>query len=76
MASNVAITKQSTLVTAKDVDPKAVTWANIKEGDRPSMKPGELGQMVNSQCSPFVALMPCNLTQSRSAKSAPNLIQP
>jgi hypothetical protein len=48
IASNVAITQQSTLVTAKNVDPKAVTWAIITEGGRPSTNPGELGQMVKS----------------------------
>jgi hypothetical protein len=48
IVSNVATTQQSTLVTAKDVDPKAVIWANNTEGDRPSTKPGELGRMVKS----------------------------
>jgi hypothetical protein len=48
IARNVAVTQQSTLVTTKDVDPKAVTWANITEGEGPSMKPVELGQMVTS----------------------------
>ena len=41
-------TQQSTLVTAKDIDPKAVTWSDITVGDRPSMKPGETGSMVKS----------------------------
>jgi len=41
-------TQQSTLVTAKDIDPKAVTWSDITVGDHPSMKPGETGSMVKS----------------------------
>jgi hypothetical protein len=41
-------TQQSTLVTAKDIDPKVVTWSYITVGDRPSMKPGETGSMVKS----------------------------
>jgi hypothetical protein len=40
-------TQQSTLVSAKDVNPKAVTWNDVTVGDRPSNKPGEVGQMVN-----------------------------
>ena len=41
-------TQQSTLVTAKDIDPKAVAWTNITVGDRPLTKPGETGLMVES----------------------------
>ncbi len=47
-ATNTSATQQSTLVTAKDIDPKASTWTNITVGDRPSTKPGETGQMVRS----------------------------
>ena len=46
--TNTSATQQSTLVTAKDIDPKAVTWTDITVGDRPSAKPGETGQMVKS----------------------------
>jgi hypothetical protein len=35
IASNVAITQQSTLITAKDVDPKAVTWAKLQKVTSP-----------------------------------------
>jgi len=42
------ITHQSTIVSAKDIDPKKVSWVNIVAGDRPSVKPGESGQMVKS----------------------------
>ncbi len=42
-------TPQSTLVAAKDIDPKAVTWTDIITVDNmPSMKPGETGQIVKS----------------------------
>ena len=41
-------TQQSTLVSAKDVNPKAVTWNDVTVGDSPSNKPGEVGQMVNT----------------------------
>jgi len=41
-------TRQSTLVSAKDIDPKAVTWNDVTVGDRPSNKPGEVGQMVKA----------------------------
>jgi len=30
------------------VDPKAVTWFDVTVGDRPSNKPGEVGQMVKA----------------------------
>jgi hypothetical protein len=47
-ANNQSATQQSAIVAAKDIEPKAVTWADITEGDRPSTKPGEAGQMVKS----------------------------
>ncbi len=46
--TNTSATQQSTLVTAKDIDPKAVTWTDITVGDRPSTKPRETGLMVKS----------------------------
>jgi len=42
------ITHQSTIVSAKDIDPRKVLWVNIVAGDRPSVKPGESRQMVKS----------------------------
>jgi hypothetical protein len=30
------------------MDPKAVTWNDVTVGDRPSHKPGEVGQMVKA----------------------------
>jgi hypothetical protein len=44
----VAATQQSTILSAKDIDPKKVSWVNIVAGDRPSVKPGESGQMMKS----------------------------
>jgi hypothetical protein len=44
----VAVSQQSTIVSAKDIDPKKVSWVNIVAGDRPSVKPGESGQMMKS----------------------------
>jgi len=41
-------TRQSTLVSAEDMDPKAVTWNDVTVGDRPSNKPGEVGQIVKA----------------------------
>jgi hypothetical protein len=41
-------TQQSTLVSAKDVDPKAVTWIDITIDNRMSMKAGETGQILKS----------------------------
>jgi len=41
-------TRQSTLVSAKDIDQKAVTWNDVTVGDTPSNKPGEAGQMVKA----------------------------
>jgi len=47
-AAAATVTQQSTLVTAKVIDPKAVTWTDIAVGDRPSTKAGEAGQMAKS----------------------------
>jgi len=41
-------TQQSAIISAKDVNAKDVTWADVKAGDRPSDKPGQAGQMVKS----------------------------
>jgi hypothetical protein len=41
-------TQQSTLVSAKDVNPKAVTWNDVTVGDRPSNKSVEVGKMVKA----------------------------
>jgi hypothetical protein len=44
----VEVSQQCTIVSAKDIDPKKVSWVNIVVGNRPSVKPGESGQMVKS----------------------------
>jgi hypothetical protein len=41
-------TQQSAIISAKDVNAKDVTWADVKAGDRPSDEPGQVGQMVKS----------------------------
>jgi hypothetical protein len=41
-------TQQSTLVSAKDIDPKAVTWNDVTVGDRPSNKSVEVRKMVKA----------------------------
>jgi Neuraminidase (sialidase) len=46
--SIVAVTQQSTNVLVRDIDPKKVSWVDIVARDRPSVKPGESGQMVKS----------------------------
>jgi len=42
----VAVTQQSNIVSAKDIDPKNVSWVKIVAEDRPSVS--ESGQMVKS----------------------------
>ncbi len=43
-----SVTQQSTLVSAKDVDPKAATWIDITVDNRMSMKAGETGQILKT----------------------------
>jgi hypothetical protein len=48
-ANAVSVTQQSTpVMTALDVDAKAVSWGNIEVGDRPSNKTDDSGKMVKS----------------------------
>jgi hypothetical protein len=48
-ANTISITQQSApVMTAKDIDMKAVSWGNIEVGDRPSNKADDCGQMVKS----------------------------
>jgi hypothetical protein len=44
----VAATQQSTILSAKDNEPKKVSWVNIVVGNRLSVQPHESGQMVKS----------------------------
>lgn len=48
-ANTISVTQQSApVMTAKDIDVKAVSWGNIEVGDRPSNKADDSGQMVKS----------------------------
>ncbi len=48
-ANTISVTQQSApVMTAKDIDMKAVSWGNIEVGDRPSNKADDSGQMVKS----------------------------
>lgn len=48
-ANTISVTQQSApVMTAKDIDTKAVSWGNIEVGDRPSNKADDSGQMVKS----------------------------
>jgi hypothetical protein len=40
--------EQFNVISAKDVDPKKISWNDIVVGDRPSTKPGDNGAMVKS----------------------------
>jgi hypothetical protein len=63
-AAAASVTQQSTLVTAKDIDPKVVTWTGIAVGDRPSTKAGEAGQMAKSVLTICgIDAMQCNMEQ-------------
>ncbi len=65
-ATNPSATQESTLVNAKDIDPKAVTQTNFTVDDRPSTKLGEAGQMVKSVLTIFgIDVMSFNTEQLR-----------